>query len=78
METVEAGIMPINPKKKPWVVMIETGLSTRVGLRIRDNEMTVTFYEMVDGAITQTSRALSYDEWKNVVASLPLDNTTNN
>lgn len=78
METVEAGIMPINPKKKPWVVMIETGLSTRVGLRIRDNEMTVTFYEMADGAITQTSRALSYDEWKNVVASLPLDNTTNN
>lgn len=78
METVEASIMPINPKKKPWVVMIETGLSTRVGLRIRDNEMTVTFYEMVDGAITQTSRALSYDEWKNVVASLPLDNTTNN
>lgn len=78
METVEAGVMPINPRKKPWVVMIETGLSKRIGLRIMDGEMTMTFYEMIDGEITQISRVLSYDDWKTVLIPHTLDNPTIN
>jgi len=70
MEVLDAGIMPINPKKKPWVVMIETGLLTRIGLRIMDGEMTMTFYEMVDGEMTQISRVLSYDEWKTLATPI--------
>lgn len=72
VNNTEVSVVPINPKKTPCVVMVETGLSTRMGLRIMDGEMTMTFYEMIDGEITQISRVLSYPEWVKFATPSPL------
>lgn len=65
---IEVGIMPIEPKKKPWVIMVTTGLNTRMGIRVHAEHMTLTFYELNGGDLKSVTKELPYAMWKEVVS----------
>jgi len=69
-------IVPIDPKKSPCTVMVTTDLTKRMGIKLQEDTMIITFYEIIGSETTQISRVLSYADWEKFCVPSPFHDTS--